>query len=83
MLGGGPNGLAIGPGGELYIATADGVYRLGNDGRLYWVVGEGKPLPPNWGGVYSNPGIQNDFTNANHLAFDAHGDLFVAGGGGC
>jgi hypothetical protein len=82
MLGEGPNGLAIGPGGELYIATADGVYRLGNDGRLYWVVGEGKPLPPNWGGVYSNPGIQNEFTNANHLAFDSHGDLFVAGGGG-
>ncbi|HTW06335.1 MAG TPA: hypothetical protein VME46_02425 [Acidimicrobiales bacterium] len=79
---GGPNGLAIGPGSELYIATGTGAYRLGDDGRLYWVVGEDKSLPPGWGGVYSNPAIQNDFTNAYHLAFDSHDDLFVAGGGG-
>jgi hypothetical protein len=82
MLGTGPYGLTIGPGNDLYMATGDGVYRLGNDGRLHWVVGEDKPLPQNWGGVYSNPGIQNDFTGAYHLAFDSHGDLFVAGGGG-
>jgi hypothetical protein len=82
MLGGGPYGLTIGRRGELYMATGAGVYRLGSDGRLHWVVGEDKPLPRNWGGVYANPAIQNDFTNADHLALDSRGDLFVAGGGG-
>lgn len=82
MLGGGPYGLTIGPGKELYIATGAGVYRLGNDGRIHWVVGEDERLPSNWGGVYTNPALQNDFTGAYHLAFDSHGDLFVAGGGG-
>jgi len=75
-------GLTFGPGGELYIATGEGVYRLGPDAMLHWVVGEPLPFPPDWGGVYSNPAVQNDFTNAVHLAFDSSGDLFVAGGGG-
>ena len=81
----GPAGLTFGPGGELYIGTSNGVYRLGPEGRLYWVVGEPYPesrLPPHWGGVFSNPAVQNDFTYAVHLAFDSRGDLFVAGGGG-
>jgi hypothetical protein len=77
-------GLAFGPGRELYVATAEGVYRLGPDDQLHWVVGAPYPaaLPPHWGGVYSNPAVQNDFADAVHLAFDSHGDLFVAGGGG-
>ncbi len=32
-------GVAIGPNGQLYIGT-NGVYRLGRDGMLHWVVGE-------------------------------------------
>lgn len=79
---GGPAGLAFGPGGELYVGTAKGVYRLGPAGKLYWVVGDPFAAPPpHWGGVYTNPAIQIDFANAVHLAFDARGNLFVSGGG--
>jgi len=76
-------GLAIGPNGELYIA-ANVVYRLGSGGILHWVVGKNltlKDLPKNWGGVYSNPAIQSDFTTVDRLGFDSKGDLLVAGGG--
>jgi serine/threonine-protein kinase len=75
-------GLTIGPNGQLYLATDTGVYRLAPNGDLYWAVGKSEPLPTNWGGVYSNPAIQNDFTAADRLAFDGAGDLYVAGGGG-
>ena len=78
-------GLAIGPNGQLYIGSANGVYRLGPDGILHWVVGRSinpKDWPNGWGGVYSNPAIQQDFTPAVRLAFDGRGDLLVAGGGG-
>jgi trimeric autotransporter adhesin len=75
-------GLAIGPNGDLYIGTENGVYRLSGS-TLYWVVGSAKvTFPKNWGGVYSNPAIQNDFSSATRLAFDGKGDLLVAGGGG-
>lgn len=39
-------GLAVGPSGELYLATEDGVYRIDHKGRLRWVVGEAYPYPP-------------------------------------
>lgn len=75
-------GLAFGPGDELYVGTATGVYRLGPGGKLYWVVGDPFAAPPpHWGGVYTDPAIQNDFADAVHLAFDARGNLFVSGGG--
>ncbi len=77
-------GLTIGPNGELYIA-ADAVYRLGPGGILHWVVGKSfrfKDWPKGWRGVFSNPAIQSDFAPAYRLAFDAKGDLLVAGGGG-
>jgi hypothetical protein len=75
-------GLTIGPNGDLYIGTENGVYRL-SDSKLYWVVGSAKvSFPKNWGGVYSNPAIENDFSSATRLAFDGKGDLLVAGGGG-
>jgi hypothetical protein len=78
-----PAGLAIGPGGELYIG-AGSVYRLTAEGNLQWVVGqpENTPAPTGWGGVYSNPAIEQDFFPAIRLAFDGNGDLLVAGGGG-
>jgi hypothetical protein len=72
-------GLAIGPNGQLYIGT-NGVYRLGRDGMLHWVVGEVVKPPRTWGGVFSNPAIQSDFIPAVRLAFDGKGDLLVAGG---
>ncbi len=73
-------GLAIAPDGELYIAAGD-VYRLGPGGILHWVIGK-RVFPKNWGGVYSNPAAQIDFTSPQRLAFDGNGDLLVAGGGG-
>jgi hypothetical protein len=78
-----PAGLALGPDGDLYIG-AGAVYRLSSDGILQWVVGEPGSVPPprNWGGVYSNPAIEQDFSPAVRLAFDGDGDLLVAGGGG-
>jgi hypothetical protein len=77
---GGPTGLTIGPDGKLFIASS-GVYRLSH-GSLDWVVGTRAAPPPGWGGVESNPAIQQDFDPAVRLAFDGHGDLLVAGGGG-
>jgi hypothetical protein len=78
-----PAGLAIGPNGELYIG-AGAVYRLSGAGNLQWVVGVPGtiPAPADWGGVYSNPAIQQDFFPAIRVAFDGEGDLLVAGGGG-
>jgi hypothetical protein len=80
-----PAGLAIGPDGDLYIGLQDGVYRLDHQGDLEWVVGKSvsdTQFPKNWGGVYSNPAIEQDFQPAVWLAFDRSGDLYVAGGGG-
>jgi hypothetical protein len=74
-------GLAMGPGGDLYMA-ATAVYRLDDAGQLQWVVGQNTPPPPGWQGVYANPAVQSDFFGATRLAFDGSGDLFVAGGGG-
>jgi hypothetical protein len=77
-------GLTIGPAGELYLGTQNGVYRLSR-GVLSWVVGlpyTRAKVPANWGGVYSNPAIESDFMPAARLAFDGTGDLLVAGGGG-
>jgi hypothetical protein len=79
----GPAGLAIGPDGGLYIGAA-AVYQLAGDDALQWVVGEPEntPTPPGWQGVYANPAIEQDFSPAVRLAFDAQGDLLIAGGGG-
>jgi hypothetical protein len=78
-----PAGLAIGPDGELYIG-AGSVYRLTAEGNLQWIVGDPNSArtPAGWGGVYSNPAIEQDFFPAIRLAFDGKGDLLVAGGGG-
>ncbi|MDA8290379.1 MAG: hypothetical protein M0Z33_01680 [Actinomycetota bacterium] len=78
-------GLAIGPGGDVYLGCGEGVYRLASDGLLHWVVGKPlgpKVIPRHWGGVYANPAIESDFAPAARLALDGRGDLFVAGGGG-
>lgn len=76
-------GLAIGPGGRLYIGCMSGVYKLTKDGMLRWVVGSNAPrLNKGYKGVYADPAGQADFVHAAKLAFDGEGDLFVAGGGG-
>ena len=43
-------GLAIGPGGDLYVAAGP-VYRLGRNGQLQWVVGKDIRPPKDWAGV--------------------------------
>lgn len=74
-------GLAIGPGGALYVG-AGAVYRL-SGGWLHWVVGSAAPaLNKGFVGVEANPAAQADFAPAARLAFDGKGDLLVAGGGG-
>jgi hypothetical protein len=73
------NGLAIGPGGQLYIAS-NGVYRLAN-GVLHWVVGSDAPgLNKGFKAYGSSPVFQKDFDPAYTLAFDGNGDLLVGGG---
>ena len=78
----GPAGLAFGPNGSLYIATTSGIYRLGPDETLHWVVGKYETPPRSWKGVWSSPAIQLDFTQPLQIAFDAQGNLFDGGGGG-
>jgi hypothetical protein len=77
-----PAGLAFGPNRSLYIATTSGIYRLGPDETLHWVVGKKETPPRSWKGVWASPAIQWDFTQALQIAFDAQGDLFDGGGGG-
>lgn len=77
-----PAGMAFGPDRSLYIATMSGIYRLGPDETLRWVVGKKEKPPRNWKGVWSSPAIQLDFTQPLQIAFDAQGNLFDGGGGG-
>lgn len=73
-------GLAIGPGGNLYLALPGGVYELDRDGILRHVFGA--RWNPNhvltWD---ANPAGKGDFIAAVRIAFDRAGDLFVAAGG--
>ena len=75
------NGVAIGPGGDLYVAAGP-VYRLERNGLLQWVVGKRTAPPKDWLGVYANPAVQLDFASSYRIAFDGKGDLLDAGGGG-
>lgn len=73
------NGLAVSPGGELYIG-ANGVYRLAS-GVLHWVVGTDAPgLNKGFKGYGSSPVFQKDFDPAYTLASDGKGNLLVGGG---
>jgi hypothetical protein len=73
------NGLAMSPGGELYIG-ANGVYRLVS-GVLHWVVGtDATGLNKGFKGYGSSPVFQKDFDPAYTLVFDGKGDLLVGGG---
>ena len=73
------NGLALGPGGQFYIAS-NGVYRL-TDGVLHWIVGSTAPgLNKGFTTYGTGPAFQKDFAPAYTLAFDGRGDLLVGGG---
>lgn len=73
------NGLAMGPGGQLYIGS-DGVYRLAS-GVLHRVIGSDAPgLNKGFKGYGSSPVFQKDFDPAYTLDFDGKGDLLVGGG---
>ena len=69
--------LAIGPGGDLYVAAGP-VYRLGRNGQLQWVVGKDIRPPKDWAGGYANPAVQLDFASSSRIAFDGRGDLLDA-----
>ena len=77
---GNPDGLAIAPDGDLYIASGD-IVRLTPDGVLHWVAGSLHDYAA-CGGIDCNPASEYDFTGAYQLAFDAAGDLFVSDGNG-
>lgn len=71
-------GLAIGPGGGLYIA-ARFIVRLTSSDELEWVAGSTKPGTS----FCSTPGCpadERDFQNASWLAFGGGGNLVVSGG---
>jgi serine/threonine protein kinase/glucose/arabinose dehydrogenase len=74
-----PVGLAFGPSNELYIAdSANGrVRKIRADGTIVTVVGPG-------GGTTGDGGPATDaaLSNPVGVAFDAHGDLFIAENGG-
>jgi hypothetical protein len=74
-------GLAMGPGGDLYVAAGP-VYRLEPSGQLQWVVGSDVQTPNDSAGVYANPAVPLDFAASSRIAFDDRGDLLDAGGGG-
>jgi sugar lactone lactonase YvrE len=75
-----PSGLAIGPTGDLYIATGN-VLRLTPSGTIEWVAGKRAAFAC-VNGIYCNPAGEADFTYPDQLAFDRAGDLFVAGDNG-
>jgi hypothetical protein len=72
-----PNDVAIGPGGHLYISTAQQVLRLNADGTLSVLVGTNGPYQ----GIY---GVGGQATAASAdgvdgLAFDSAGNLYFFG----
>lgn len=73
---GGPEGLAIGPGGELHFADAGShrVLRIEADGRLTVVAGTGRR---GFGGD-GGPATLALLNNPADIRFDAHGNLYIA-----
>ncbi|MCW2976061.1 MAG: repeat protein [Actinomycetia bacterium] len=71
-----PTAVAFGPDGRLLIATGDEVLRLEHDGSLTRVAGIRK-----YAGVYGigGPATKASADGANGLAFDAAGNLYLAG----
>lgn len=69
------HGLAIGPGGDLFIAAGN-VVRLAPGGQVDWVAGKRTPFA--CGSSFCNPASQADFTHPDQLAFDRQGDMFVS-----
>jgi hypothetical protein len=74
---GGVTGLALGPGGELYMA-AGYIVRLTPGGDLAYVAGSG-PEAKNCG--CTTKIVEPDFSGVDQLAFDGSGDLVASSSG--
>jgi len=72
-----PTAVTFGPGGRLYIATNEQVLRLESNGTLTVVAGQNSPYQ----GIYGigQPAVDASVDGANGIAFDAAGDLYIAG----
>jgi sugar lactone lactonase YvrE len=73
-----PNAVAISPSGELYVSDQDEVLRLNGDGTFTRVLGVpvGSPLGTF---VDGSAAVRTNADDADGIAFDGKGDLFVAG----
>ncbi len=73
-----PNAVALSPSGELFVSDQDEVLRLDADGTFTRVLGvpAGSPLGPF---VDGSAAMRTNVDDADGLAFDGGGDLFVAG----
>jgi serine/threonine-protein kinase len=73
-----PAAIAIGPGGDLYIAAYEQVLRLDRAGTLTEVLG-GHRLGPEGVTHVGGPAVDASADGADGIAFDRRGDLYVAG----
>ena len=71
-----PSAVTFGPDGDLYVASDPMVLRLDSDGRFTRIVGN-----YDYDGLYGvgGPAVDASADGPNGLAFDAQGNLYIAG----